>query len=669
MNLLIVTPELGAISETFIENHILNISPNKSYVITSKINKIYKNIPVLEIPLKYGPAVFEKEIEEKVKDFILKNQITHILIEYGTYGSEIIELNYRYFKLPIFVHFHGYDLSMALRNDIVKNYYKILPKYVTGSITVSFAMTNRLLALGIPKEKIYINTYGVEKQIFRLNKPKDKLKLLFVGRLVNKKNPIPILAAIKKLINTFNKFHFTIIGDGPLRVTIENYIYNNNLQEYVSLPGALDHNTVLKYFNNTDIYLQNSCIDEQTGDREGTPVSIMEAQSFGLPIIATKHEGINDIIINNYNGILVDENSTEGFYNALIKLINDFNLAKMIGTNASRIGNSKLSREYSNDKLRDIMLQKFQNNINQPFFSVCIPTYNRAKYIEDAIKSVFLQDFDDFEIIVVDDGSTDNTKEIIDKFPDARLKYFYKQHTNAPDTRNKAIEFSKGKFIVWLDSDDTMLPQTLKKYYIELLASPDIDMLYGDLVICDENLNPKRELGYINWYKKNNLLLSNLFQGNYIPNCVSCIRKESYLLYGNYDTSYDRAHDYEFWTRVVKFINLKKVNHFTAFWRWHDNNMSAESVKFDTSYEQRILKSMLERYSLEELFVEYNWKNDFQISKINAYLEISKRFIILKDYNTALEYANKAYELAPVEAISQLINSIKETIQNENRIP
>jgi len=78
---------------------------------------------------------------------------------------------------------------------------------------------------------------------------------------------------------------------------------------------------------------------------------------------------------------------------------------------------------------------------------------------------------------------------------------------------------------------------------------------------------------------------------------------------------------------------------------------------------------MLERYSLEELFVEYNWKNDFQISKINAYLEISKRFIILKDYNTALEYANKAYELAPVEAISQLINSIKETIQNENRIP
>ena len=127
-----------------------------------------------------------------------------------------------------------------------------------------------------------------------------------------------------------------------------------------------------------------------------------------------------------------------------------------------------------------------------PFFSVVIPTYNRAHSIKKALESLFSQSFGDFEIIVVDDSSTDNTRDVISTIRDPRL-YYYRNDTNKERciTRNRGIELSKGKYICFLDSDDYHLPNHLEIIYNEIqrLGAP-IGFLFTNA--WDENAKGDR---------------------------------------------------------------------------------------------------------------------------------------------------------------------------------
>jgi len=102
-----------------------------------------------------------------------------------------------------------------------------------------------------------------------------------------------------------------------------------------------------------------------------------------------------------------------------------------------------------------------------PFFSVIIPTYNRAKAILEATGSVLNQSFVDFELLVIDDGSTDNTKELVTEIAkkDERLIYIYQNNAERSAARNCGINLSKGKYICFLDSDDIYLPNHLQLFY------------------------------------------------------------------------------------------------------------------------------------------------------------------------------------------------------------
>ncbi len=100
--------------------------------------------------------------------------------------------------------------------------------------------------------------------------------------------------------------------------------------------------------------------------------------------------------------------------------------------------------------------------MNNTFFTVIIPTYNRLELLKDAIQSVIDQTFSDFELIIVDDQSTDNTKEMVCSFCDERIKYFLNDHVKGPGgARNSGIFRAKGEWIAFLDSDDIWLPKKL----------------------------------------------------------------------------------------------------------------------------------------------------------------------------------------------------------------
>jgi len=126
-------------------------------------------------------------------------------------------------------------------------------------------------------------------------------------------------------------------------------------------------------------------------------------------------------------------------------------------------------------------------NILAPKISVIIPTYNRDRFIKEAIDSVLIQDFQDYEIIVIDDGSTDNTKEIVKSLKNKKIRYFFQKNQGRSKARNRAIKLARGQYLAFLDSDDVFLPGKLTKQVKCLDEHPKIGMVYASALTMDEN--------------------------------------------------------------------------------------------------------------------------------------------------------------------------------------
>ena len=212
---------------------------------------------------------------------------------------------------------------------------------------------------------------------------------------------------------------------------------------------------------------------------------------------------------------------------------------------------------------------------NKPVVSVIIPTYNRAHLIGGAIKSVLNQTYQDFEIIVVDDGSTDNTGEIIRGFKDKRVKYIkkYKENKGSSVARNIGIKVARGKYIALLDSDDEWLPEKLDKQIKVLQSeSPEVGVVYSNLLYIDENgknmskfRNPKKE-GYI---------YEDLLGKNYVgTNSTLLIRKECFNRVGLFDDLLNTQQDWDMWIRIAKYYRFVLIKVPLVKYRLHSNQIS-----------------------------------------------------------------------------------------------
>ncbi len=124
-----------------------------------------------------------------------------------------------------------------------------------------------------------------------------------------------------------------------------------------------------------------------------------------------------------------------------------------------------------------------------PKVSVILPTYNRAKYISRAIDSVLAQTYKDWELIIIDDGSTDNTKEVVEPYlKDKRIKYVWKENGGVSSARNKGLDMATGEFVAFLDSDDFYMPEKLEKSLEVFDRYPDVILVAHNVVnFFDEN--------------------------------------------------------------------------------------------------------------------------------------------------------------------------------------
>ena len=193
---------------------------------------------------------------------------------------------------------------------------------------------------------------------------------------------------------------------------------------------------------------------------------------------------------------------------------------------------------------------------NSLFFSVIIPTYNRRHLFDIALKSVLNQTYKDFEVIVVDDGSTDQTNEVINNFNDARIKYLYQENHGVSHARNRGLEISRGKFIAFLDSDDRWVPQKLGRAKEFIDRYPDIYIFHTDEIwykggrLLNQKKKHKKPSGYA--YLKA------------LPLCcigmsTAVVKRELFEKIGLFDESLPACEDYDFWLRATHSFEVKLI--------------------------------------------------------------------------------------------------------------
>jgi glycosyltransferase involved in cell wall biosynthesis/Flp pilus assembly protein TadD len=272
--------------------------------------------------------------------------------------------------------------------------------------------------------------------------------------------------------------------------------------------------------------------------------------------------------------------------------------------------------------------------IQKPKFSICIPTYNRAKFLKDSVQSALDQNYENFEIVIVDDGSTDNTETIAKSFGSAKIRYIRKVHENAATTRNRCIEAAKGDYIVWLDDDDTLAPGILGKYFNVIKKEPLTNVIYGQINYFENTTGESiRTYNPTDWGNNKQALLRALIKGCVIPNPGTLVKKSLYEKVGQYNVEFLRAHDYEFWTRAVKHAQLKKIDEIVAQYRVHDNNLSIGAF-IDKSFESKIIRNMVQRYSMEEIFSDFQWEKYSKTTADANYL-VAKSLMEYNDYLNA----------------------------------
>ncbi len=225
-----------------------------------------------------------------------------------------------------------------------------------------------------------------------------------------------------------------------------------------------------------------------------------------------------------------------------------------------------------------------------PLVSVILPVFNGERTIEETIKSVLTQTLKEFELIIIDDGSTDRTLEIIRQFFDPRIQIFSYPNAGQPASRNRGLQKASGDLVAFIDADDLWTPQKLMSQYQALQQNPTVAVAYSWTQWIDTDGKPIEGGSCLNFSGDvyENLLLNDFIASGSNP----LIRRQAIDSVGVFDTSLSNAHDWDMWLRLAvshKFVSIPEQQ---VLYRKSHNSMSANVWGMERSSLQVIQKNI-----------------------------------------------------------------------------
>ncbi len=353
----VVSPNKGVYSETFIRAHIDHL-PGKvkalfgyplpretgdGEVLYTDAGLTFRVINVLGVNfLGYPEGWYQAR---RLKQYLVRNNVQVVLAEYGHMGVAMMEVC-REAKIPLVVHFHGHDAYHSKILDHEGRRYHELFQSSAALVVVSNDMLQQLIKLGAPNEKIFLNPCGVGISQFNGADPANADPVIIsVGRFVDKKAPHLTIIAFSQVLESYPEARLILIGEGPLLEACRQITNSLAISRSVEFRGVCAHDQVAKELQSARVFVQHS-MRTSYGDSEGTPVAVLEASAAGLPVVATRHAGIKDVVLDGQTGLLVEEGDINGMAQAMCQLVQNPLLAAQFG----KLGRERVLREFSMEK-------------------------------------------------------------------------------------------------------------------------------------------------------------------------------------------------------------------------------------------------------------------------------------------------------------------------------
>lgn len=373
----VLQPNFNAVSEVWLDrmtellqDHIIGIAaynPAQShcrnkipvYNLLKPYYSIYQRIlmkisPRLAIPTG---KLIERQMLKKIRkaDIVLVHFITTALE-----NKDILLKS----GCKIFIHAHGFDLFPDLRNlaNNGKNYFSDNYSETVRELASNFTFiansqfsSNKLILMGINPNKIHLKYFGVPLQTRKDKVNNDKLNILYLGRMVDFKGPDIVIKAFEKARSLGLNAELTMAGDGPLKPMCELLKFHSKYINDINIIGSVNYSQAEQLYKNADIYTMHNVKGPLSNQEEAFGVSIIEAMSFGLPVVTANSGAIAETVMHENTGFIVPQFDIEAHAQAFIILANNYELRMQMGINAQTRIKEYFTPEQEKERLWKIL--------------------------------------------------------------------------------------------------------------------------------------------------------------------------------------------------------------------------------------------------------------------------------------------------------------------------
>ncbi len=345
MRILIVQPTRTGITETFLDKMTTGLHAETLTVwgVMPRMEDRMTLRPTASNALKFVHRVLSQRnaadqwfrvacdvaFEQVIRDY----RPAVVIGQYGHAATWLIDACTRT-SVPLIAHFHGLDASKHAILAEYESAYQRLFGAAAAIIAVSRTMRDSLVTLGAPIDRTHRIPYGVDCSFFSGADPSKAPPIfLAVGRMVEKKGHYLTLLAFQKLLASHPVAKLRMVGDGPLLGLCKDLATNLGFASSVDFLGPRTPDEIRLEMRNARAFVQHS-ITASDGDAEGTPVAVIEAAASGLPVIATRHAGIPEVVVHESTGLLVKERDVDAMASCMLRLAENAAEAGCFGAQA-----------------------------------------------------------------------------------------------------------------------------------------------------------------------------------------------------------------------------------------------------------------------------------------------------------------------------------------------
>lgn len=366
-NIAIVSYNRDKYSETFIHNLVKYLPFRSHYLYGGELPEYDGNhqkfLPeegfnkvIIALKEWMGTSRYVQH-QQAVEKYLVKNNIQAIHANYAITAFPLMDISIRN-NIPLIVHFRGWT---AYRSTIIEKYrkeYDRLFVMAKAVVCVSQDMKRQLISLGCPENKISVIPSGANTEIFTYSDHSANAPVfLSAGRFCDTKNPHLTILAFSKVLQQIPEATLIMAGgDENLLCACVNLCKALKIEDKVSFKGVVTQSEMFELMKCSLAYVQHSAVTI-LHEKEGTPNSVMEACSSGLPVIATRHAGIMDVIVEEETGLLCDEFDVDTMAANMIRVAQDRSLAKKLGEQASKRVREAFTMKQCIEKLNAVIEQ------------------------------------------------------------------------------------------------------------------------------------------------------------------------------------------------------------------------------------------------------------------------------------------------------------------------